>query len=129
MNLRVCEIVQQIKYLPGYPDHWQEKLEENLNSNDKIEHWVYIVHGKDTDDDGKLKEPHSYDAISQSYRLFGQGKNPIPERYQKEAAPQEEELQKFCSDLNISYVGGQPCYEDVTDKIDTSLFTGITQKG
>ena len=72
---------------------------------------------------------YSYDAISQSYRIFGQGKNPIPERYQKEAAPQEEELQKFCSDLNISYVGGQPCYEDVTDKIDTSLFTGITQKG
>lgn len=404
MNLRVCEIVQQIKYLPGYPDHWKEKLEESLNNNDKIEHWVYIIHDKDTDEDGKIKEPHihlimkmrdaydvstiggyvgvsknfvckirqkrpagkrmvsdiggaisylthrnapgkhqyddreviaqpgydwkairaeseawhaqnknfrniltkietgevrrynlmdyismqmyldhkpdfekafeyresklksntdremnviyiygepgagkttlakdicdkrgysyclsgssrdpvqdyggqdalilddlrpeafplsdllkmldnnsassvsaryrdrwlevkliiittvlsiddfhagyenpsepvgqlmrrckqmielkrsqmyvyRYDAVSQSYRLFGQGKNPIPERYMKEAVPQEEELQKFCSDLNISYIGGQPCYEDVSDKIDTSLFTGDSRKG
>ena len=41
MGLRVCEIVQQIEYLPGYPDNWKEKLEENLNGNDKIEHWVW----------------------------------------------------------------------------------------
>ena len=58
MGLRVCEIVQQIEYLPGYPDKWKEKLEENLNSNDKIEHWVYIIHDKDTDEDGNLKKPH-----------------------------------------------------------------------
>lgn len=58
MGLRVCEIVQQIEYLPGYPDNWKEKLEESLNSNDKIEHWVYIIHDKDTDESGNLKKPH-----------------------------------------------------------------------
>lgn len=30
MGMRNCEIVQQIKYLPGYPDSWKETLDEKL---------------------------------------------------------------------------------------------------
>lgn len=58
MGMRNCEIVQQIKYLPGYPDSWKETLEEKLNSNKRIVHWCYIVHDKDTDENGNPKEPH-----------------------------------------------------------------------
>ena len=58
MGMRNCEIVQQLKYLPGYPDSWKETLDEKLNSNKRIVHWCYIVHDKDTDENGSLKEPH-----------------------------------------------------------------------
>ena len=49
MGMRNCEIVQQIKYLPGGSDKWKETLEEKLNSN---------KHDKDTDENGNPKEPH-----------------------------------------------------------------------
>ena len=58
MGMRNCEIVQQIKYLPGYPDNWKETLDEKLNSNKRIVHWCYIVHDKDTDENGSPIEPH-----------------------------------------------------------------------
>lgn len=58
MGMRNCEIVQQIKYLPGGSDKWKETLEEKLNSNKRIVHWCYIVHDKDTDENGNPKEPH-----------------------------------------------------------------------
>lgn len=58
MGMRSCEIVQQIKYLPGSPDKWKETLEEKLTSNKRIVHWCYIVHDKDTDENGSSVEPH-----------------------------------------------------------------------
>ena len=58
MGMRNCEIVQQIKYLPGYPDSWKETLEEKLNYNKRIVHWCYIVHDKETYENGNPKETH-----------------------------------------------------------------------
>lgn len=58
MSVRKCEIVQQIKYLPGYPDHWQETLEANLEADPNIKSWAYINHDKDVNEDGTPKEPH-----------------------------------------------------------------------
>lgn len=58
MGMRSCEIVQQIKFMPGYPDSWKKVLEEKLNTNKRIVHWCYIIHDKDTDEDGNLKETH-----------------------------------------------------------------------
>lgn len=57
ISVRKCEIVQQIQYLPGYPD-WKSKLEENLESEPNIKKWAYALHGKDHHDDGTLKAPH-----------------------------------------------------------------------
>ena len=57
ISVRKCEIVQQIEYLPGYPD-WESKLEENLESEHNIKSWAYALHGKDRKDDGTLKAPH-----------------------------------------------------------------------
>lgn len=58
MSVRKCEIVQQIKYLPGYPDHWRETLAENLEAQPNIKTWAYILHDKDVTEDGTTKEPH-----------------------------------------------------------------------
>lgn len=63
MSVRKCEIVQQIKYLPGYPDHWQETLEANLEADPNIKSWAYIVHDKDVNEDGTPKEPHVHIVI------------------------------------------------------------------
>lgn len=63
MSVRKCEIVQQLKYLPGYPDHWRETLEANLESDPNIKSWAYIVHNKDTNEDGSPKEPHVHIVI------------------------------------------------------------------
>lgn len=63
MSVRKCEIVQQIKYLPGYPDHWQETLEANLEAEPNIKSWAYIVHDKDVNEDGTPKEPHVHIVI------------------------------------------------------------------
>lgn len=63
MSVRKCEIVQQLKYLPGYPDHWRDTLEVNLESDPNIKSWAYIVHNKDTNEDGTPKEPHVHIVI------------------------------------------------------------------
>lgn len=57
-SVRKCEIVQQIKYLPGYPDNWKQTLEQNLETNPNIKSWAYILHDKDVDEDGNPVEPH-----------------------------------------------------------------------
>lgn len=62
-SIRKCEIVQQLQYLPGYPDKWKETLEANLERENNIKTWAYIVHDKDTKDDGTSKEPHVHIAI------------------------------------------------------------------
>ena len=58
MSVRKCEIVQQIKYLPGYPDRWRETLEANLEAESNIKKWAYILHDKDVDENGNPVEPH-----------------------------------------------------------------------
>lgn len=63
MSLRKCEIVQQIKYLPGYPDHWKETLESNLNAEKNIKTWAYVLHDKDVNEDGTPVEPHVHIVI------------------------------------------------------------------
>ena len=62
-SVRKCEIVQQIKYLPGYPDSWQSELEANLEKEENVTAWAYIVHDQDTDEDGNLKPPHVHAVI------------------------------------------------------------------
>ncbi len=58
MSIRKCEIVQQIKYLPGYPDHWRETLEARLEAEPNIKSWAYALHDKDLDENGDPVEPH-----------------------------------------------------------------------
>lgn len=62
-SIRKCEIAQQIQYLPGYPDHWRETLEQNLEKESNIKTWAYILHDKDTKDDNTPKEHHVHIAI------------------------------------------------------------------
>lgn len=57
-SVRKCEIVQQIQYLPGYPDRWAEMLIAALDNENNIKTWAYILHDKDTKEDGTPKEPH-----------------------------------------------------------------------
>lgn len=57
MSVRMCEACQYIEYLPGYPDHWEEVLQENLKYPN-IKNWAYALHDHDIDDDGNLKPPH-----------------------------------------------------------------------
>lgn len=58
MSVRKCEIVQRIKYLPGYPNHWRETLEANLEAEPNIKKWAYVLHDKDFDENGDPVEPH-----------------------------------------------------------------------
>ena len=58
INLRKCEIVQQIKFLSGYPDSWKQELEQKLNNHPNVVQWAYIVHDSDIDDNDKPVEPH-----------------------------------------------------------------------
>ena len=62
-SVRKCEIVQQLQFLPDYPDTWRETLEANLEGENNIKTWAYIVHDKDTKDDGTPKEPHVHIAV------------------------------------------------------------------
>lgn len=84
MSLRKCEIVQQIKYLPDYPDHWKETLEANLNAESNIKTWAYILHDKDIAEDGTSKEPHVHIVIelveSRQYSTIG-GYVGVPAQY------------------------------------------------
>ncbi len=58
ITLRKCEIMQQLKYMPGYPN-WADTLLDNLqNDNEYVKNWAFIVHDKDCDDDGNIIEPH-----------------------------------------------------------------------
>lgn len=84
MSVRKCEIVQQIKYLPGYPDHWRETLEANLEADPNIKSWAYIVHDKDVNEDGTPKEAHVHIVIelveSRQYSTVG-GYVGVPAQY------------------------------------------------
>ena len=57
MKVRMCEIVQQLKYINI------DKINEVLNSKDCIRDYAYIVHDKDVDDRGILKESHIHLAL------------------------------------------------------------------
>ena len=50
MNLKMCEIVQQVKYIADL-----KKFIKTLERKD-IEKWAYCIHDKDKNQDGTLKE-------------------------------------------------------------------------
>lgn len=84
MSVRKCEIVQQLKYLPGYPDHWRDTLEANLEADPNIKSWAYIVHDKDVNEDGTTKAPHVHIVLelveSRQYSTVG-GYVGVPAQY------------------------------------------------
>lgn len=45
--------MQQIQYLPGYPDNWRQEMEQKLDNHPNVEKWAYIPHDSDVDEDGK----------------------------------------------------------------------------
>ena len=57
MKLKLCEVVQQVKYLSI------EKIEEVLKEKDCIKDYAYIIHDKDVNEKGELKEPHIHLAL------------------------------------------------------------------
>lgn len=57
MKLKLCEIVQQVKYLSI------EKVEEVLKEKECIKDYAFIIHDKDTNEKGELKDPHIHLAI------------------------------------------------------------------
>lgn len=50
--------MQQIQYLPGYPDNWRQEMEHKLDNHPNVEKWAYIPHDSDVDEDGKPVAPH-----------------------------------------------------------------------
>lgn len=52
--MRICEYVQQIEKLPFALD----ELEDRLNSHQGLLKWAYLIHDKDTYEDGSPKAPH-----------------------------------------------------------------------
>lgn len=74
------------------------------------------------------KSLYIYNNNKQSYQLIGEGKNNIPAQFATENSLQKEALKKLCSDFDVSYVESydsvQQSFIDVTDRIDTKLFTG-----
>lgn len=52
--MKYAEYCQQVRHLTMSLD----EIKEMLNKNPKIERWAYIVHDKDTLEDGSPKEPH-----------------------------------------------------------------------
>lgn len=84
MSIRKCEIVQQIQYLPGHPNHWREQLEHNLEAEPNIKSWAYILHDKDTQDDGTPKALHVHIIVelteSRQYSTVG-GYVGVPAQY------------------------------------------------
>ena len=101
-SVRKCEIVQQLSYMPGYPDNWKTMLEENLEKNPNIVAWAYIVHDKDVDNDGNLKPPHLHIIIilkeSVKYSTVG-GYVGVPAQY--------------VSQIHQKYRAGRKWYADV----------------
>lgn len=57
MNLKVCEVVQQLEYIQV------DKIEEILKSKKDVKEYAYIVHDKDVDENGELKKAHVHIAI------------------------------------------------------------------
>ena len=53
MKLKLCEVVQQLKYLSI------EKIEEVLKEKDCIRDYAYIIHDKDVNEKGEVKS-HIY---------------------------------------------------------------------
>lgn len=78
MKLRMCEIVQQLQYIDL--DH----VERVLSERSCIDQWAYIIHSKDIDHQGNLKEPHVHLALrfkdSYDTKYIGQWFN-VKEQY------------------------------------------------
>ena len=74
------------------------------------------------------KSLYIYNDNKQSYQLIGEGKNNIPAQFAAENNLQKENLKKLCSDFDVSYVESydsvQQSFIDVTNRIDTKIFTG-----
>ena len=52
MRLQICEVVSDLKHLE------ENQIIKVLDSQKVIYEWGYILHDKDTKEDGTLKEPH-----------------------------------------------------------------------
>lgn len=52
MNLRMCEIVSDTEHLT------EQKIREVIAQHECIDKWLYILHDKDTKEDGTPKSPH-----------------------------------------------------------------------
>lgn len=63
MTLRQLEIVSNIQFLT------EERIKKVIEEYDTITEWAYILHNKDTNEDGSNKEPH--------YHVYLWFKNPI----------------------------------------------------
>lgn len=57
VKVRMCEIVQQLKYIDI------DEMKKVLNVKGCIKDYAYIIHDKDVDDRGVLKEPHIHLAL------------------------------------------------------------------
>ncbi|WP_460266867.1 hypothetical protein, partial [Clostridium perfringens] len=58
MKFRMCEIVQQKKYLNCSFSDFKKKLVSVYNNIKGLEKYILILHDKDTDEVGSLKAPH-----------------------------------------------------------------------
>lgn len=58
MKFRMCEIVQQEKYLNCSFSDFKKKLVSVYNNIKGLEKYILILHDKDTDEVGSLKAPH-----------------------------------------------------------------------
>ncbi|MDK0888501.1 Rep family protein, partial [Clostridium perfringens] len=58
MKFRMCEIVQQTKYLNCSFSDFKRKLVSVYNNIKGLEKYILILHDKDTDEIGSLKAPH-----------------------------------------------------------------------
>lgn len=52
MRVQICEVVSDLEHLK------EEKIIEVINSQKVINEWAYILHNKDTKEDGTLKSSH-----------------------------------------------------------------------
>lgn len=57
MKLKLMEIVQQLKYID------LDKMKKVLEEKKGIRDWAYIIHDKDINEKGELKEPHIHLAL------------------------------------------------------------------
>ena len=86
--------MQQIQYLPGYPDNWRQEMEHKLDNHPNVEKWAYIPHDSDVD---------AYRAATQEYALIGSGPNPVAAMYADVTDDSEDDLKDFCRSLGIEY--------------------------
>lgn len=108
-STRKCEIVQQLKYLPGYPDNWTQTLKQNLENNPNIKSWAYIIHDKDVDEEGNIVEPHVHIVLefyeSVKYSTAG-GYVGVPAQYVAKIRQQYKSGRRWLADIGgaLSYL-------------------------